>query len=217
MVPPRDRPEWAEAAHREAYDDAYLAWDIISGLKHPEYGGSSELIDILGLNNYSFGQMEYAGGGKPNKPLEPGDDRIRPVADLICESWDKYRRPCIIAETSGLYGGRPDWLNDVVGESLAAVNRGVDLHGICLFPAVDMTDWHSGEWLHMGIADVEELPSGALMRKPFLPYVEALHRWQQRLNRATKLDEDPYDKPVDLQDIIEAARDLAPAGDVDWS
>jgi beta-glucosidase/6-phospho-beta-glucosidase/beta-galactosidase len=217
VVPPRDRPDWAEAAHREAYDDAYLAWDIISGLKHPEYGGSPELIDILGLNNYSFGQMEYAGGGKPNTPLEPGDDRIRPVADLIWESWDKYRRPCIIAETSGLYGGRPDWLNDIVCESLAAVNRGVELHGICLFPAVDMTDWHSGEWLHMGIADVEELPSGALMRKPFLPYIEALHLWQQRLHRVTRLDDDPYDKPVDLQDIIEAARDLAPAADVDWS
>ena len=48
-------------------------------------GGSLELIDILGLNNYSFGQMEYAGGGKPNIPLKAGDNRIRPVADLIWE------------------------------------------------------------------------------------------------------------------------------------
>ena len=217
VVAPRDRPEWTEAARVESYDDAYLAWDIISGLKHPEYGGSSELIDILGLNNYSFGQMEYAGGGKPNEPLEPGDDRIRPVADLVWETWDKYRRPCLVAETSGLHGGRPNWLNDMVSECLAAVNRGVDLHGICLFPAVDMTDWHTGEWLHMGIADVEELPGGTLMRKPFVPYVQALHRWQQRLNRVTELDENPYDKPVDLQDIVEAASELAPAPDADWS
>ena len=85
VVPPRDRPDLADEAHREAYEDAYLAWDVISGLKHPEYGGSLELIDILGLNNYSFGQMEYAGGGKPNEPLKPGDNRIRPVADLIWE------------------------------------------------------------------------------------------------------------------------------------
>ena len=55
------------------------------------------------------------------------------------------------------------------------------------------------------------------MRRPFLPYVQALHHWQQRLNRVTELDEDPYDKPVDLQDIVEAARDLAPAADADWS
>jgi beta-glucosidase/6-phospho-beta-glucosidase/beta-galactosidase len=217
VVAPRDRPEWADAAHREAYDDAYLAWDIISGFKHPEYGGSLELIDILGVNNYSFGQMEYAGGGRPNNPLEPGDDRIRPVADLIFESWDKYKRPCIVAETSGLYGGRSDWLNDMVSESLAAVNRGVDLHGICLFPAVDMTDWHTGEWLHMGIADVEVLPNGALMRKPVVAYGQTLRNWQKRLKRVTELDENPYDRPVDLDDIVEAAKSLRPKADADWS
>ena len=33
----------------------------------------------------------------------------RPVADLITETSEKYRRPCIVAETSGLHGGRPDW------------------------------------------------------------------------------------------------------------
>ncbi len=215
VVPPRDRPDLAEAATQESYDDAYLAWDVISGLKHPEYGGSGEIIDIIGLNNYSFGQMELRQPG-PHTPLEPGDDRIRPLCDLIEESWKKYQRPCIVAETSGLHGGRPDWLNDVVQESLAAVNRGVDLHGICLFPAVDMTDWHTGEWLHMGIADTELLPSGALMRRPFVPYVEMLHRWQQRLKRVTALDEDPYDQPVNLDDVVQAARELDPKADADW-
>jgi hypothetical protein len=216
VVPPRDRPDWADEAHKESYEDAYIAWDVISGLKHPELGGSPEIIDILGFNNYSFGQMEYAGGGKPNNALEPGDDRIRSLCDLLTEAWAKYKRPCIVAETSGLHGGRPDWLNDVACESLAAVNRGVELHGICLFPAVDMQDWHSGEWLHMGIADVEPLPNGSLMRKPFLPYVDELHRWQRRLKRVEVLDADPYDKPVTLQDIRDAARELDPQPDEAW-
>ncbi|MEA1015623.1 hypothetical protein [Sphingosinicella sp. LY1275] len=216
VVPPRDRPDLAEAARRESYEDAYIAWDTISGLKHPELGGSPEIIDILGFNNYSFGQMEYGGGGGPNRPLEPGDDRIRPLCDLIEEAWAKYRRPCIIAETSGIHGGRPDWLNDVVCEALAAVNRGVDLHGICLFPAVDMTDWHNGAWLGMGLADVERLPSGALMRTLCLPYAQMLHRWQCRLHRVTALDADPYDKPVDLEDVVAAARELDLTGDADW-
>ena len=216
VVPPRDRPDLAEEAHREAHEDAYIAWDVISGLKHPELGGSPETIDILGFNNYSFGQMEYGGGGKPNQPLEPGDPRIRPLADLLEEGWAKYKRPCIVAETSGLHGGRPDWLNDVVCEALAAVRRGVDLHGICLFPAVDMTDWHTGKWLHMGIADVEVLPNGTLMRRPFPPYVQMLQRWQARLRRPTELDEDPFDKPVDLEDIVRAARELDLAPDANW-
>ena len=217
VVPPRDRPDLAAAAHRESYDDAYIAWDAISGLRHPELGGSPEIIDILGFNNYSFGQMEYSGPGKPNKPLEPGDDRIRPVCDLLEEAWAKYQRPCIIAETSGLHGGRPDWLNDMMCEALAAVRRGVDLHGICLFPAIDMTDWHSGEWLHMGIADVQPLPDGSLMRKPFLPYVDMLHRWQRRLNRVEVLDADPYDTAVNLSDVRRAATELDEAEpDANW-
>jgi len=215
VVPPRDRPDQAEAARRESYDDAYLAWDVVSGLAHPELGGSPEILDIIGLNNYSFGQMEYRSPG-PHAALEPGDDRIRPLCDLIEEAWAKYRRPCIVAETSGLGGGRPDWLNDVVGESLAAVKRGVDLHGICLFPAVDMPDWHNGEWLNNGIADVERLASGALMRKPFLPYVECLRGWQRRLNRATALDENPFDKAVDLADIRRAADETDAKADPDW-
>ena len=216
VVPPRDRPDLAEAARVESYDDAYLAWDILSGLKHPEYGGSPEVIDILGFNNYSFGQMEYREQG-PHAPLDPGDDRIRPLCDLIEEGWRKYMRPCIVAETSGLKGGRPDWLNDVVGESLAAVNKGVDLHGVCLFPAVDMRDWGKGDWLHNGIADVEELPDGSLMRKPFLPYVQCLHKWQRKLNRVTKLDDDPFDSAVNLEDIRAAAKELQLQPDANWS
>ena len=215
VVPPRDRPDLAEAARIESHDDAYLAWDVIGGRRHPELGGSPEILDIVGFNNYSFGQMEYREQG-PHAALEPGDDRIRPLCDLIEEGWKPYQRPCIVAETSGLGGGRPDWLNDVVTESLAAVNRGVDLHGICLFPAVDMPDWHKGGWLHNGIADVEQLPDGSLMRVPYVPYVEALRSWQRRLKRVTALDADPLDEPVDLADIVAAAKEMRPEADADW-
>jgi beta-glucosidase/6-phospho-beta-glucosidase/beta-galactosidase len=216
VVPPRDRPDLAEAAHRETYDDANLAFDIVGGLRHPEFGGSPEILDIVGLNNYSFGQMEYRESG-PHAALEPGDPRIRPLCDLIEEAWQRFNRPVIVAETSGLGGGRADWLNDVVCECLAAVNRGVDLHGVCLFPAVDMPDWHSGEWVHNGIADLELLPSGALLRTPNVAYVDALRRWQKRLNRVTELDDDPFDSAVELADIVHAARELAPEADANWS
>ena len=30
------------------------------------------------------------------------------------------------------------------------------MHGICLFPAVAMPDWHTGEWLHNGLCDLVE-------------------------------------------------------------
>jgi hypothetical protein len=59
VVAPRDRPDLVEAAHHETYVDTFLAWDILYGKEHPELGGSPEILDIVGANNYSFGQMEY--------------------------------------------------------------------------------------------------------------------------------------------------------------
>jgi beta-glucosidase/6-phospho-beta-glucosidase/beta-galactosidase len=215
VVAPRDRPDLVEAAEHETYVDTFLAWDILYGKEHPELGGSPEILDIVGANNYSFGQMEYREQG-PHQALEPNDDRIKPLCELMRWVWERYHRPMIIGETSGLEAGRDEWLRDVMDESLAAVNAGIDLHGICLFPAVDMPDWHTGEWLHNGICDLKE-EGNDLKRMPYEPYIAELRRWQQELNRVTALDADPFSDPVELQDVIDAALRLQRVPDRDWS
>jgi len=215
VVAPRDRPDLVEAAHHETYVDTFLAWDILYGKEHPELGGSPEILDIVGANNYSFGQMEYR-EHEPNQALEPHDDRIKPLHDLMQLVWERYHRPMIIGETSGLAEGRDEWLKDVVEESLAAVNSGMDLHGICLFPAVDMPDWHTGEWLHNGICDLVE-EGDDLRRVPYEPYIAELRRWQKEFNRVMTLDADPLSDPVELQDVIDAAKRLQPEADRNWS
>lgn len=215
VVAPRDRPDLNEAAHHETYVDTFLAWDILFGKEQPELGGSPEILDIVGANNYSFGQMEYREQG-PHAALEPDDDRIKPLCDLIKLVWERYRRPMIIGETSGLGDGRAAWLKDVMEESLAAVSEGMDMQGICLFPAVEMPDWHTGEWLRNGLCDLEDC-TGDLRRVPAERYVAELRRWQKELNRVTTLDEDPFSDPVELQDVIDAARKLQTKPDKDWS
>ncbi len=215
VVAPKDRPDLADAAHHETYEDTFVAWDILAGKQHPELGGSPEILDIVGTNCYSFGQMEYQEHG-PHQALSPDDERIKPLCDLITLAWERYRRPMIISETSGLREGRTAWLTDVMQESLAAVHRGIDLHGICLFPAVDMPDWHTGEWLHNGICDLVA-EGDDLRRVPYEPYIEELRRWQKLLNRVTVLDEDPFSDPVDLQDVIAAAERLRMQPDKNWS
>jgi hypothetical protein len=215
VVAPRDRPDLIPAAHHETYEDTFLAWDILYGKAHPELGGSPEVLDIVGANNYAFGQMEYREQG-PHAALPPGDDRIVPLCDLLKLVWDRYRQPMIIAETSGLGHGRSAWLRDVMEESLAAVDQGMDLHGICVFPAVDMPDWHTGEWLNNGICDLVET-DGKLRRELHTPFVDELHRWQRELNRVEVLDEDPFSDPVELQDVIEAAHRLNKKPDANWS
>jgi len=215
VVPPADRPDLADEARRETEDDACFAWDVLCGRQHPELGGSPEVLDIVGANCYSFGQMEYREQG-PHMAMAPRDERIRPLCDMLGDVWERYHRPMIIGETSGLGEGRPAWLKDVMEESLAAVHRGIDLHGVCLFPAVDMPNWHTGEWLHNGICDLVD-EGGALRRVPFAPYVEELRRWQRLLNRVTVLDDDPFSDPVELQDVVDAAHRLQTNPDKDWS
>jgi beta-glucosidase/6-phospho-beta-glucosidase/beta-galactosidase len=215
VVPPRDRPDLADAARRESDEDMFLAWDVLGGLRHPELGGAPELLDIVGANNYSFGQMEYREQG-PHAALAPDDDRIVPLCDLLRAVWERYRRPMLIGETSGLNEGRPAWLKDLMEESLAAVAQGMDLHAVCLFPAVDMPDWHTGAWLHNGLCDLVD-EGGALTRVPYEPYVQELRRWQKLLNRVTELDEDPFSDPVELQDVVQAAHRLRTRPDKDWS
>jgi beta-glucosidase/6-phospho-beta-glucosidase/beta-galactosidase len=215
VVPPPDRPDLADEARHEMEADACFAWDVLAGRLHPELGGAPEILDIVGANCYSFGQMEYRATG-PHMALEPRDSRVRPLCDMLGDVWERYHRPMIIAETSGLGAGRPAWLKDVMEESMAAVVRGIDLHGVCLFPGVDMPDWHTGQWLHNGLADLVD-EEGSLRRVPFAPYVEELRRWQRLLNRVTVLDEDPLSDPVELQDVVDAAHRLRPSADRDWS
>jgi beta-glucosidase/6-phospho-beta-glucosidase/beta-galactosidase len=215
VVPPRDRPDLSEAARVETWEEPYIAWDIIAGLKEPQFGGSPEILDIVGVNAYSFGQKEYRPKGE-HAPLPMDDDRIVPLCELITFAWNRYQRPMVVAETSGLKDGRENWLNDVVQEALAAVYQGIDLHGICLFPAVDMPDWNTGTWVHNGIADLIE-DDGDLRRVPHVPTVNALRHWQKTLNRVTALDDDPLSDPINLDDIRHAAERLALQPDTNWS
>jgi hypothetical protein len=113
--------------------DTFLAWDILCGKEHPELGGSPEILDIVGANNYSFGQMEYREQG-PHAALEPDDDRIKPLCDLMKARLGTLPPTDDNRRNERLGGGRAAWLKDVMEESLAAVNEGMDLHGICLFP-----------------------------------------------------------------------------------
>lgn len=214
VVAPRDRPDLAQAAWEETWVDTFVAWDILAGKRNPELGGGPDVLDIVGVNCYSFGQMEYREQG-PHAALPRDDDRIVPLCDLFKYAYERYRRPMIVGETSGLEAGRHHWLRDVVHEALAAVDMGIDLHGICLFPAVDMPDWHKGVWVHNGLCDLLE-DGGDLRRVPVKAYCDELRRWQAKLNRVTRLDEDPLSDPVNLEDIVAAAREMKMRPDANW-
>jgi hypothetical protein len=83
------------------------------------------------------------------------------------------------------------------------------------FPAVDLPDWNTGEWLHNGVCDrVEE--DSPLKRVHYQPYIGELRRRQKCFKRVTELDQDPFSDPVDLVDITTAAKRVKMKSDKDW-
>ena len=68
-----------------------------------------------------------------------------------------------------------------VEESLKAINAGVDLHGVCLYPFVDVPDWWSQKWAQIGIYDVAD--KKLLERVPVDPYIAELRHWQKTLDQ----------------------------------
>ena len=174
-VPPPDRPDLADEARDEEHREAMEAWDMLAGRVAPELGGSPEILDIVGVNVYHYSQVQL-GADKKRETLGPRDPRRKPLSELLQFAWERYRRPMIIAETSGFQENRAEWLRMTVEESLKALNAGVELHGICLYPVVDTPDWWTQEWAKIGIYEVADKQS--FERVPCGPYIDELRRWQ---------------------------------------
>ena len=65
VVPPRDRPDLADEAHRERMRMRTLPGTSSPGSSTPKMAAVCELIDILGLNNYSSGRWNMRAAASP--------------------------------------------------------------------------------------------------------------------------------------------------------
>jgi beta-glucosidase/6-phospho-beta-glucosidase/beta-galactosidase len=188
-VPPTDRPDLADEAWDEAYREAYEGFDMLAGRLAPELGGSPEILDIVGVNSYHYSQVVLK-EDKSREILGPRDERRKPLSELLQFAWERYRRPIIIGETSGFQENRAQWLRMTMEESLKAINAGVDLHGVCLYPFVDLPDWFNGKWAKIGIYDVADKET--FERVPCDAYIEELRRWQKLLDQPENVEPDGY-------------------------
>ena len=188
-VPPPDRPDLADEARDEAYREAYEGFDMLCGRLAPELGGSPEILDIVGVNAYHYSQVQL-GEDKKREILGPRDPRRKPLSELLKFAADRYRRPIIIGETSGFQENRAEWLRMTMEESLKALNAGVDLHGVCLYPFVDLPDWWTQKWAKIGVYDVRDKSS--FERVPCDAYIAELRRWQKLLDQPENVEPDGY-------------------------
>ncbi|WP_245275618.1 beta-glucosidase [Mesorhizobium sp. LNHC229A00] len=135
----------------------FEALDMLAGIQEPELGGRPEYLDIVGVNFYPDNQWLLHG---PTIPF--GDHAYKPLADMLVEVAQRYNRPVFISETGAERTARPSWFHYVVAEVVEAMQWGVQLEGICLYPIIDYPGWENGRMCDVGLLG----PMGEHGRRP---------------------------------------------------
>jgi beta-glucosidase/6-phospho-beta-glucosidase/beta-galactosidase len=160
----------------------FEACDILAGKLHPDLGGRSDYLDIIGVNFYPFNQWILNG---PTIPF--GHHAYRAFRDILIETHARYGCPVMVAETGAESSARASWLHYVCGEVRAAQAAGVPVLGLCLYPVLDYPGWENGRSCEVGLFSA---PDGNGDRSVCGELLEELHH-QQRItypSRAFKGD-----------------------------
>ena len=148
-VLPMDPNDAAQERAAEAYRlSQFEAWDMLAGRLKPELGGAAKYLDIIGGNYYVHNQWILGAGF-----IAQDNPRYRPLREIIKELYARYQRPFFIAETGIEDELRPTWFRYVCTEARAALNEGVELQGICLYPIVNHPGWDDDRHCHNGLWD----------------------------------------------------------------
>lgn len=156
----------------------FEAWDMLTGRRAPELGGSPAYLDIAGANYYHSNQWYAVGGQRLEWHLD--HPQRQPLHSLLTQLAERYQRPILLAETSHVGSGRAAWLAHITAQIAQAQLNGCDIRGICLYPVIDRPLWEDiTHWPHSGLWDVD-LHFQRLLN-PL--YAAALQQQQQLLAR----------------------------------
>ena len=131
--PARPWEAGASEGHRQAQ---FQGWDLIAGRMWPQIGGRPELLDIIGVNYYFNNQWIHGG-----PPIDIGHPLYKPLSKILAETYARYGRPILIAETGIEDERRAEWFEYVASQGAKAMQAGVPLEGICLYPIVNHPGW----------------------------------------------------------------------------
>ena len=161
--------ETGEIEHIDSFNEnQFQAMDIISGRLIPELGGQPEYLDIIGVNYYYNNQWIH-NGMKLDWPNQ--HPQYMNFAKLLIEVKDRYNRPIIISETGHFGALRDLWLEEITNECLEAMQAGVNLQGICIYPVLDRPNWDDlTDYCQCGLWDLGEYKR----RIPHQPYLDTL-------------------------------------------
>jgi len=131
----------------------HQAMDIILGRICPELGGSPDLADILGFNYYWNCQWKHTGEELPWP--EQAKSRVE-LNTLLQSAYERYGKKMFLSETGHFGTGRVEWLTETLLECRKAMDSGVPLLGMCIYPVTDRPDWDNLSVYHdCGIFDLD--------------------------------------------------------------
>lgn len=168
----------------------FQAWEMLCGRMAPELGGKPEYLDILGVNYYERNQWVHN-----SKPLSRDDPRYRPFREILEDVWRRYRRPLFVSETGTEDCRRADWFNYICDEVAAALDLGVPVHGICLYPILNHPGWEDDRHCHNGLFDYADANGH---REIHWPLAEALLHQQHRFGLRKQFTHDTQERRPDL-------------------
>jgi beta-glucosidase/6-phospho-beta-glucosidase/beta-galactosidase len=161
--------ENAEGYRRSQFE----AWDMITGRAQPELGGADGMIDLIGVNYYIHNQFVWHGSH-----IVPSDPRYRHVSTMLQEVYERYRRPLFIAETGIEDMARPAWLRYICREAFTALEAGVPVEGLCLYPILNHPGWDDDRHCLNGMFDYADADG---RREVYQPLAEEVARQQANL------------------------------------
>ncbi len=169
-----------EAAAAEAYRKSqYQAFDMIAGRACPDLGGSEKYLDVVGINYYPHNQWYYDLRGlkrvRKFTPVNRRNPLYRPFREMLAEVHARYERPLFIAETGAENRIRASWLRYVCQEALAAIEDGIPLQGMCLYPILNHPGWVDDRHCYNGLWDY---PDNRGNREIYKPLAAEIRRWR---------------------------------------
>jgi len=126
----------------------YEALDMLAGRRWPRLGGHPRYLDVVGVNYYPDNQFMLDG-----TTIFRDDARYTPLSELLAETYAHYGRPMIISETGCEGDGRAAWLRYVSEQSMIALERDCELHGITCYPVLNHPGWVDDRHCMNGIWD----------------------------------------------------------------
>lgn len=150
--------------------------DMLARREWPELGGCDKYLDVIGVNFYPHNQWTLS----DNRTLERSDARYRPFVEILSEVDKRYERPILVSETGAVGEARVEWLTYIVDQVRAAVDSGIPVEGICLYPLINCPGWEDGQICEHGLWGDADMDG---RRPAYPPLVEELERQISLMNQ----------------------------------